>query len=167
MDCRRCRHESFPTPLRLPLNSLHLSAFEDFFSNKSNRYLYVYWSIYKWTNVLLQDPGDFSYLFFLLCVVRAARGSAPPMTKGIVALEEAEKPSFPQKQHPTIIGFFHSFCDKPLTDSLSFSLPFTPLFSSVQFLLHCRHNRRRQCGGDYSATDLRSVPASACFFAQN
>ena len=107
----------------------------------------------------------FHTCFFLLCVVRAARGSAPPMTKGIVALEEAEKPSFPQKQHPTIIGFFHSFCDKPLTDSLSFSLPFTPLFSSVQFLLHCRHNRRRrQCGGDYSATDLRSVPASGCFF---
>ena len=77
----------------------------------------------------------FHTCFFLLCVVRAARGSAPPMTKGIVALEEAEKPSFPQKQHPTIIGFFHSFCDKPLTDSLSFSLPFTPLFSSVQILI--------------------------------
>ena len=101
----------------------------------------------------------FHTCFFYFCVVRAARGSAPPMTKGIVALEEAEKPSFPQKQHPTIIGFFHSFCDKPLTDSLSFSLPFTP-HSSAQskFLLHCRHNRRRrQCGGDYSATDLRSA----------
>ena len=80
-------------------------------------------------------PGRFFIPVFLLCVVRAARGSAPPMTKGIVALEEAEKPSFPQKQHPTIIGFFHSFCDKPLTDSLSFSLPFTPLFSSVQILI--------------------------------